>query len=243
MPLFLLLFASANFVMPRSSPASFSYELTRTDSLYFTVTTFQHGGLRRYHGDQPDRQACGHRPNDLRPACPGLGHSRVPWGRAMGATGAARHHRSGNLTNDAADHCASWRPSPALRIGDSINGLHGWSPPKRGLRSVGLVPHRGKAGRLIEEPVGVHMYATRLRGIDGVRCPFRADRARSVTHSDERSQRVRVGGNAWRARYRAAAGWPAQRRECRFLQGSRRCVVLLRCRPGPGWKERGRART
>ena len=133
MPLFLLLFASANFVMPRSSPASFSYELTRTDSLYFTVTTFQHGGLRRYHGDQPDRQACGHRPNDLRPACPGLGHSRVPWGRAMGATGAARHHRSGNLTNDAADHCASWRPSPALRIGDSIK------------RSSRVVPSQARA--------------------------------------------------------------------------------------------------
>jgi hypothetical protein len=40
-PLFLLLFASAYFVMARASPATFStHQLTRTDSLYFTVTTF-----------------------------------------------------------------------------------------------------------------------------------------------------------------------------------------------------------
>jgi voltage-gated potassium channel len=39
-PLFLLLFASAYFTMARASPASFSHHLTRTDSLYFTVTTF-----------------------------------------------------------------------------------------------------------------------------------------------------------------------------------------------------------
>jgi voltage-gated potassium channel Kch len=37
---FLLLFASAYFVMARASPASFSHHLTRTDALYFTVTTF-----------------------------------------------------------------------------------------------------------------------------------------------------------------------------------------------------------
>ena len=39
-PLFLLLFASVYFVMAQASPASFSHPLTRTDSLYFTVTTF-----------------------------------------------------------------------------------------------------------------------------------------------------------------------------------------------------------
>jgi voltage-gated potassium channel len=39
-PLFLLLFASAYFVMARASPATFSHHLTRTDALYFTVTTF-----------------------------------------------------------------------------------------------------------------------------------------------------------------------------------------------------------
>ena len=39
-PLFLLLFASVYFVMARATPASFSHPLTRTDSLYFTVTTF-----------------------------------------------------------------------------------------------------------------------------------------------------------------------------------------------------------
>jgi voltage-gated potassium channel len=39
-PLFVLLFASAYFAMARASPASFSHHLTRTDALYFTVTTF-----------------------------------------------------------------------------------------------------------------------------------------------------------------------------------------------------------
>jgi voltage-gated potassium channel len=40
-PLFLLLFASVYFVMARASPANFSaHSLTRTDALYFTVTTF-----------------------------------------------------------------------------------------------------------------------------------------------------------------------------------------------------------
>ncbi len=39
-PLFLLLFAAAYFAMGRASPASFSQHLTRTDALYFTVTTF-----------------------------------------------------------------------------------------------------------------------------------------------------------------------------------------------------------
>ncbi len=39
-PLFLLLFASAYFAMARASPASFSQHLTRSDALYFTITTF-----------------------------------------------------------------------------------------------------------------------------------------------------------------------------------------------------------
>jgi voltage-gated potassium channel len=45
-PLFLLLFASAYFVMARASPANFStHSLTRTDALYFTVTTFSTVGF------------------------------------------------------------------------------------------------------------------------------------------------------------------------------------------------------
>jgi hypothetical protein len=44
-PLFLLLFASAYFVMARASPASFSNHLTRTDALYFTVTIFSTVGF------------------------------------------------------------------------------------------------------------------------------------------------------------------------------------------------------
>ena len=40
-PLFLLLFAASYYVMARDDPASFSPSvLTRTDTLYFTVTTF-----------------------------------------------------------------------------------------------------------------------------------------------------------------------------------------------------------
>ena len=45
-PLFLLLFASAYFVMARASPANFStHQLTRTDALYFTVTVFSTVGF------------------------------------------------------------------------------------------------------------------------------------------------------------------------------------------------------
>ena len=45
-PLFLLLFASAYFVMARASPANFStHQLTRTDALYFTVTIFSTVGF------------------------------------------------------------------------------------------------------------------------------------------------------------------------------------------------------
>ena len=39
-PLFLLVFASAYYLMDRSMPQSFGQHLTRTDSLYFTITTF-----------------------------------------------------------------------------------------------------------------------------------------------------------------------------------------------------------
>ena len=39
-PLFLLLFALTYFLMARTTPDSFSDHLTRTDALYFTVTTF-----------------------------------------------------------------------------------------------------------------------------------------------------------------------------------------------------------
>ncbi|MFD3315731.1 ion channel [Streptomyces sp. NPDC058694] len=38
--LYLVLFAGVYYVMERSSPGSFSEPLTRTDALYFTLTTF-----------------------------------------------------------------------------------------------------------------------------------------------------------------------------------------------------------
>jgi voltage-gated potassium channel len=45
-PLFLLLFASAYFTMAGTNPANFStHSLTRTDALYFTVTTFSTVGF------------------------------------------------------------------------------------------------------------------------------------------------------------------------------------------------------
>jgi hypothetical protein len=45
LPLFLLLFASTYFVLARLSPGSFGSQLTRTDSLYFTVTVFSTVGF------------------------------------------------------------------------------------------------------------------------------------------------------------------------------------------------------
>ena len=44
-PLFLLLFAAAYYLMAKTSPASFSDPLTRTDALYFTVTIFSTVGF------------------------------------------------------------------------------------------------------------------------------------------------------------------------------------------------------
>ena len=44
-PLFLVLFAASYFVVEHSSASSFSEPLTRTDALYFTVTTFSTTGF------------------------------------------------------------------------------------------------------------------------------------------------------------------------------------------------------
>ena len=40
LPLFILMFATAYFLMGRADPADFSEALTRSDALYFTVTVF-----------------------------------------------------------------------------------------------------------------------------------------------------------------------------------------------------------
>ncbi|MFF7641939.1 ion channel [Streptomyces canus] len=45
LPLFLLLFAAAYYLLERSTHGSFSEPLTRTDSLYFTLTTFSTVGF------------------------------------------------------------------------------------------------------------------------------------------------------------------------------------------------------
>lgn len=44
-PAFLLLFASAYFLMEQHDPATFTQHLTRTDALYFTVSTFSTVGF------------------------------------------------------------------------------------------------------------------------------------------------------------------------------------------------------
>jgi hypothetical protein len=44
-PLFLLLFSTSYYLLERATPASFSQPLTRTDALYFTVTTFSTVGF------------------------------------------------------------------------------------------------------------------------------------------------------------------------------------------------------
>lgn len=44
-PLFIIVFATAYFATAQSNPASFSQRLNRTDSLYFTVTTFSSVGF------------------------------------------------------------------------------------------------------------------------------------------------------------------------------------------------------
>jgi len=44
-PLFILVFAAAYFAVARNNPASFSEVMTRTDSLYFTVTVFSTVGF------------------------------------------------------------------------------------------------------------------------------------------------------------------------------------------------------
>ncbi len=45
LPLFLLMFATAYFLMGRNDPADFTEPLTRSDALYFTVTVFSTVGF------------------------------------------------------------------------------------------------------------------------------------------------------------------------------------------------------
>ncbi len=55
LPLFLLLFAGAYYLLDRSAPGSFSERLTRTDALYFALTTFATVG----YGDITARSQAG----------------------------------------------------------------------------------------------------------------------------------------------------------------------------------------
>ncbi|MEU6405846.1 potassium channel family protein [Streptomyces sp. NPDC046985] len=55
LPLFLLLFAGAYYLLERTSPGSFNEPLTRTDALYFTLSTFATVG----YGDIAPRSQTG----------------------------------------------------------------------------------------------------------------------------------------------------------------------------------------
>ncbi|MGV9347138.1 potassium channel family protein [Streptomyces spiralis] len=55
LPMFLLLFAGAYYLLDRSAPGSFSERLTRTDALYFALTTFATVG----YGDITARSQAG----------------------------------------------------------------------------------------------------------------------------------------------------------------------------------------
>jgi voltage-gated potassium channel len=97
-PLFLLLFASAYFTMAATNPANFStHSLTRTDALYFTVTTFSTPRGSETSPRQPVRQACGDRADAARPAGPGPGHPRNRGSCAARQAADAPSHRSEHL--------------------------------------------------------------------------------------------------------------------------------------------------
>ena len=88
-PLFLLLFAASYYVMARDDAASFSPSvLSRTDTLYFTVTTFATVGygdiVRGQRGRAPPR----HVPDVPRPARAGLRHPDLRRRGPARATGA-----------------------------------------------------------------------------------------------------------------------------------------------------------
>ena len=88
LPLFLL-FAAAHFAMQRASPANFTtHSLTRTDACTSRLPRSA-PWVPGHHGDQPDRQARGHRPDDPRPAGGGPGHPRVHRSRAARPAGAS----------------------------------------------------------------------------------------------------------------------------------------------------------
>ncbi|MGZ4666281.1 MAG: potassium channel family protein [Frankiaceae bacterium] len=76
LPLFLLVFATVYFAMAHTTPSSFSQPLTRTDSLYFTVTTFSTVGFGDYRDDPGD-------PSDRND--PNARRSRGPRRRPQGA--------------------------------------------------------------------------------------------------------------------------------------------------------------
>ena len=60
-PLFLLLFASTYVAMSAMSTGNFDGPLTHTDGLYFAVTVFSTGRVRRHHGQDRGGAARGHR--------------------------------------------------------------------------------------------------------------------------------------------------------------------------------------
>ena len=89
LPLFLLLFAWAYFTMAHTDPANFNmHPLTRTDTLYFTVTVFITVGV----GDisRPAAPAGDDCADGARPTGPGPGCASVRGGRAICQTAVRR---------------------------------------------------------------------------------------------------------------------------------------------------------
>lgn len=95
-PLFLLLFASAYYLLGRSFPATFSEPLTRTDALYFALTTFSTVG----YGDITARSQTG-RVLTMFQMAGGLLLVGVAAKVLAGAVQAGLRQRHGGATDDA----------------------------------------------------------------------------------------------------------------------------------------------
>ena len=66
-PLLLIVFASAYYLIQNADANSFTAPLSKTDALYFTITVFSTVGLRRHHGQVRAGPDPGQHPDDVRP--------------------------------------------------------------------------------------------------------------------------------------------------------------------------------
>ena len=82
-PVFLVLFASASFILSLDNPATFTERLSRSDVLYFTVTIFS-SWLRRHYGSERHGPPRRHYPDAAGPVGPRLRHPSYPGSRETG---------------------------------------------------------------------------------------------------------------------------------------------------------------